>query len=68
MKEYLRERQNRGRNASLTGILLTLLVHAGALCAVSFTGLKYIYPPPEESSFVVDFTQEEEEEIVKPKY
>ena len=40
MKEYLRERENRGRNASLTGIVLTLLVHVAALCLVSFTGLK----------------------------
>ena len=68
MKEYLRERQNRGRNASLTGILLTVLIHVGALCVVSFTGLKYIYPPPEETSFVLDFQEVEEEEIVKPKY
>ena len=68
MKEYLRERENRGRNASVTGIVLTLLVHAGVFCLISFTGLKYIYPPPEESSFVIDFQQEEEEEIVKPKY
>ena len=68
MKEYLRERENRGRNASLTGIALTLLVHVAALCLVSFTGLKYIYPPPEESSFVLDFQQEEEEVVIKPKY
>ena len=64
MKEYLRERENRGRNASLTGIVLTLLVHFAALCLVSFTGLKYIYPPQEESSFVLDFQQEEEEVVI----
>ena len=67
MKEYLRERKRTGDKAKFTGAVLTVLLHAGALCLVSFTGLNYIYPPPEESSFVLDFT-EEEEITLKPKY
>jgi len=64
MKEYLRTRQAREKRAVIYGLLFTILLHAGALCLVSFTGLKYLYPPPEETSFVIDF-EEEEEEIIE---
>jgi len=61
MKEYLRERQAREKTSTLTGILLTVLVHVGALCLVSFTGIKYLYPPPQEQSFLIDFEEDEPE-------
>ena len=64
MKEYLRERQRTEDRSKITGITLTVLLHAAALCLVSFSGLKYIYPPPEESSFLIDFTKLEEVEPV----
>ena len=53
-------RQKRERNALITGILMTVVLHAGALVLVSFTGLKYIYPPPQEQSMLIDFTEMEE--------
>ena len=63
MKEYLRERQKTEDRSKVTGITLTVLLHVAALCVVSFSGLKYIWPPPEESSFLVDYTEKEEVEI-----
>ena len=67
MKEYLRERKKTEDRSKVTGIVLTVLLHAAALCLVSFSGLSYIYPPPEESSFLLDFTEEEEVQF-KPVY
>ena len=54
-------RQKRERNALVTGILMTVILHVGALVLVSFTGLKYIYPPPQEQSMLIDFTEVEDE-------
>ena len=58
MKQYLRERHERERNATLTGIVLTVTVHVCAALLVSFTGIKYLYPPPEEKSILLDFDEE----------
>lgn len=63
MKEYLRERQKQSRTATVTGIILTVGIHVGAVSLCSFSGLKYIWPPPQEQTFVIDFTEEEEPEI-----
>lgn len=66
MKEYLREREAREMRAKVTGIILTLAIHAGALATVSFTGIKYIYPPPPESTFLLEF-EEEQTPIIEQK-
>lgn len=50
------------RGSVLTGIVMTVVLHTAVLALVSFTGLKYIYPPPEEKSVLIDF-----EEYVPPK-
>ncbi len=65
MKPYLREREKEARISKATGIALTIGVHVAAVLCLGFTGLKYIYPPPEEQSFLIDF--EQEEEAVTPK-
>ena len=54
MKEYLRERKRTEDRSKISGITLTVLLHAAAICLISFSGLKYIYPPPEETSFLID--------------
>lgn len=57
MKEYL-EKRSRMENVSVwIGVMLTLVLHAGSLVLVSFTGIKYIYPPPEETSMLIDFEE-----------
>lgn len=67
MKEYLRIREARRKAAVVSGLVLTLGVHAVAVAIVSFSGMKYIWPPPQEQTFLIDFT-EDEQEPVKKKY
>ena len=42
------------------GILTTIVVNACILCICMFSGLKYIYPPPEETGVLMEFEQDEE--------
>lgn len=58
MKQYLREREQQERKGNIIGGVLA--VGIPVLCAVfcSFTGMKYLYPPPPESTFLMDFTEE----------
>lgn len=49
--------QKRERNARITGIVMTVAAHLCALVLVSFSGLKYIYPPPQEQSMLIDFAE-----------
>ena len=63
MKQYLRERIERERNARVTGLVLTVGLHLLALLTVSFTGIKYLYPPPQEQTFLIDFEQEDEVKV-----
>lgn len=58
MKQYLRERHESERNSTLMGIVLTLALHVAAVFLVSFTGIKYLYPPPAENTFLLDFEPE----------
>ena len=60
MKQYLRERNERERNSVFTGIAMTVVVHLCAVLLVSFTGIKYLYPPPAENTFLLDFEEEME--------
>ena len=50
-------RHKRERNARITGIILSAIAHVCALALVSTSGLKYIYPPPQEQSMLIDFTE-----------
>ena len=63
MKEFLAIRQRQERLATLLGVVLAVLVPAAAALTLSFTGLKYIYPPPEETSFILDFTEEDQPKV-----
>ena len=58
MKQYLRERSERERNSVVTGIIMTAAVHVCAILLVSFSGIKYLYPPPPETTFLLDFEEE----------
>ena len=63
MKEYLRERAKEARTARVTGIVLTIAVHVLACLLFVFTGLKYLYPPPQEQTFLIDFSEEEQPRV-----
>lgn len=51
---------NRGK---IIGIVATALFHGALLSLCVSSGLKYIYPPPEEKSMVIEFSEEEPEPI-----
>ncbi len=59
MKQYLRDRQKNERTSRIVGAALAALIWAVSASCLAFSGLKYIYPPPEEQSFLVDFQEEE---------
>lgn len=67
MKQYLRERQKEGQVSTWTGIILTVSVHLAGLGLCGFTGMKYLYPPPEEQTFLIDFSEDEPVEIRRQK-
>ncbi|MBO4605874.1 MAG: hypothetical protein J5667_04985 [Bacteroidales bacterium] len=66
MKEYLKRRTRSSRLSTFIGVAVAVAAHALALCLISFNGLKYIYPPPVEQSFLIDFSNEQE--IIEQKY
>ena len=64
MEHYKYERARQERLAKITGITVTVAVHVCILGAGAVSGLKYIYPPPQEQSILIDFS---ESETFKPK-
>lgn len=64
-KQYLFKRMKSDKISQVVGLSLVVLVQASAFLLLSFNGLSYIYPPPEESSFLLDFTENEE---VRPEH
>ena len=60
---YSRKTNRNDSISKITGLALTISVHIAALALVSFSGLKYIYPPPQEQSMLIDFSEEEETQI-----
>ena len=62
---YLKNREKATKISRIVGGGLAFLVHICALLLLNFKGLSYIYPPPEESSFLIDFTEQEE---FKPEF
>lgn len=58
MKQYIREREKQEKTSRIIGGVLAVAVPAVAVLFCSFTGLKYLYPPPQETSFLIDFSEE----------
>ena len=69
MQPYLRSRQTEDKRARLTGLAATVLVHVLVLVFCLTAGLKYLDPPPPETSFLIDFEEEvlEDEKPVATK-
>ena len=61
MKLYIRDRERQEKVSRWTGIGLTVAVHVAIALILIFYNLTYLFPPPPEMSFLVDFTDEEEE-------
>lgn len=62
MKPYLQERQKTDRTSSILGAAMAVAIPVCAAVFCSFSGMRYLYPPPEENTFVLDFTEEIEVE------
>lgn len=58
MKPYLRERNKEEKTSNVTGLVLTAGVHLVIFLCCALTGMKYLYPPPEEQSFLIEFEEE----------
>lgn len=54
-------------NSRIFGAVLTVAFHALLMTVCVSSGLKYIYPPPEEKSMVIEFEREEEQPPVEVK-
>jgi len=67
MKQFIRERQEQEKSSVVVGIVLTAAVHVVCITCLSFSGLKYIYPPPAENTFLMEVLEEEEEKVI-PQY
>jgi TonB family protein len=63
MKPYLRERDKDAKTSDVTGIVLTVGVHLVIFLCCAFTGMKYLYPPPQEQAFLIDFEEETVPEV-----
>ncbi len=63
MKPYLRERDKDAKTSDVTGIVLTVGVHLVIFLCCAFTGMKYLYPPPQEQAFLIDFEEEPVPEV-----
>lgn len=68
MQPYLRTRGESERNATVTGLVITGAVHLLAAVACLLFGLTYLYPPPPELTFLMDFSEDIEmvEEVPVP--
>ena len=60
MKDHRSDESKSERYSRLSGVILTVTLHVLVFVLVSFSSLKYIYPPPEEKSILIDFTEESE--------
>ena len=68
MQHYKQERSLQEKISRGLGITLTVAFHAVLLCCGAFSGFRYIYPPPEENTFVIDFSEEQAQKPQRQKY
>lgn len=64
MERYRQEREKQEKIGTVTGIVAAVGIHVLLAVFGVFTGLKYIYPPPPETTFLIDFS---DTEIERPK-
>lgn len=64
MKKFQEIRRKTEKTATVIALTITVGLHVAVAVCGRFSGLVYIYPPPEEQSFLVDFSQEEERTAV----
>jgi len=62
---YREQRRRTLRESSTAGVVVTALVHILIIVFGSFSGLKYIYPPPEEKSILIEFDEVKEPDPIQ---
>lgn len=63
--KYLKDREIQERTSRMTGVVLTVALHAGIVTCLFMTGFTYLDPPPPEKEMIlIEF---DEPEIEKPK-
>lgn len=61
---YYKEEQYRQKMyAGTFGCILSIGINAAIILSCSFSGLKYIYPPPEEKTILIEFEQQDAPKI-----
>ena len=60
-QQYRKERARQEKTARMIGIMATLAVNLTFVAVGTTSGMKYIYPPPEEESLLLDFSEYEAE-------
>lgn len=65
--DYRQKRNKQEKRAMVIGIILASSVHVLLFVFGVFSGFKYIYPPPQEKSILIEFEQVKEPAVVKVK-
>lgn len=56
-KRYRQERERQERKSTVIGIALAVGMHVVVCGVCSFSGFKYLYPPPQEQSILIEFEE-----------
>lgn len=62
---YRQQRIRTSREGSTVGMVTTVLVHLLLVVFGAFSGFKYIYPPPEERSILIEFEEVNEPDPIQ---
>lgn len=62
-KRYIEEQYRQRINSSVFGTVLAIGVNLCIVLSCNFTGLKYLYPPPEEKAMVIEFEPQQAPKI-----
>lgn len=60
-EQYKKERERQEKIARAVGLSTAVLINLSFIAVGSTTGMKYLYPPPEEQSLLLDFSDYEAE-------
>lgn len=64
-EQYLKERERQERKSRVTGVILTVFMHAALLVCCFLTGFTYLDPPPpEQEQILIEF---DEPETARPR-
>lgn len=67
-QRYTQEQYRQKYNAGIFGLVLSIGLNLAIVLLCNFSGLKYIYPPPQEKTLVIDFEEQEPPVIKVRKY